>query len=723
MASRPTKVEATANSAHGTGVLPARWQARDIRRWFHYGRLASSFRMTHGGFKMLRSQLSSVAWRFGVAAWLLAAMACSEDATSGKSTNTPPVDTEAAKWLALPEVAPTIYTPGSDTQLAQATIDAAGGTLSAPAESVFAGVEVSIPAGAVSEPTVFSLGQRVGGSFANVPEGMTMGPVLALNSNGAHRFPVPLMISRPYTDPSTIPVPFYLSPDGTLKMMAPEPLDHAGGRTSFKTYHLSDFSWANTDPNNLKAVMTGFDPGVHGFAFNNQIADEYAPAGRCVGISFFSRWYRQSYGAGLYGKYQAAVPSKAKSKQISGEEVLATRAHLSVYRNNATMYVDPLPETLTAIMAGIAVGDDVVVGISCDNGTSAHAMLAIAFTDNQIAFYDSNHPTQWKAADYTLNVAANTAKLDYGDRTQLNLFSELPQEEGFAAILRDADARFHDENQTKVEITSHQKGDTVDTADITLSGKLHSGQVLVREATFWVQYPDGSESERQILTFDENNKDFDVPLKLVDGKNRIMVTSRGYLIGDPNPAKISTDIEKEEEKFELEYDLDGKKGNLTFEQSNLWGSFSYEGDAELFCDGPDSPDGGNGDYIDYTQWTVQGTLTNKTTFATNENGSPCTLVTGATQPINAGVTFRVWKTDPPTAQFLSLNILWSYECEDGNDIGGLLMYNTRTGGYCAQLATVPVDDLDSPAGSYTMDCMNALQPEIGVITGSWSFQP
>ena len=185
--------------------------------------------------------------------------------------------------------------------------------------------------------------------------------------------------------------------------------------------------------------------------------------------------------------------------------------------------------------------------------------------------------------------------------------------------------------------------------------------------------------------------------------------------------EIRNDLEKDEDKFVLNYDPTGKHGNLTFVQNNAYGTFNLEGNAKLLND----PFGGNGDYPDYTEWTVAGTVTMKTPSVI-VSGTTC-MLQSAEQVIPEGVVFRVWKKDPPTAWFFGLQMTWGYQCVGGGMVHITTMFNTRTGEVggvpCGQVVEVPVDDVTSPAGSFTMDCLAAWQPTIGTVTGTWAFQP
>ena len=43
--------------------------------------------------------------------------------------------------------------------------------------------------------------------------------------------------------------------------------------------------------------------------------------GRCVGMSSFAKWYFETYGSGLFGRFSAVIPKDAAGKSLSGEEV------------------------------------------------------------------------------------------------------------------------------------------------------------------------------------------------------------------------------------------------------------------------------------------------------------------------------------------------------------------------------------------------------------------
>jgi hypothetical protein len=160
-------------------------------------------------------------------------------------------------------------------------------------------------------------------------------------------------------------------------------------------------------------------------------------------------------------------------------------------------------------------------------------------------------------------------------------------------------------------------------------------------------------------------------------------------------------------------------GTFVLDETNLLGAFHVTGSVTLAYNGPDDPDGGNGDYVDYTQWTMTGTATMTTANFTDPDGKQCVLADPAQQAIPAGVVFRVLKEDPPKARWLNLQMIWGYDCE-GTDLGVIVNYQTRRGTMCAELADVVVDDLAAPSGTFTMDCLQAMQPAIGTVVGTWT---
>jgi hypothetical protein len=426
-------------------------------------------------------------------------------------------------WKTLPQASPAAYEPGSQTIVAQATIDAAGGTLSGPAGTPVEGITVTVPAGALSESTTLGLGYD-DGSFTNV-SAEEQNVVMVLTSSGAHEFDQPLTISFPFTDSTLIPVAFYIDDSGGLEVVNTLPVDWTAGQGSFMTWHASDYTWLNVDPASPKPVNNGFDVSGDGFPIDNTVPVKYAPDGRCLGMINFAKWYKEKAGGSLGLEFLDPIPTATSGAKLSGQQLIATRAHNSVsFYNDEVTATDDLTfiTTVKEALAEGAVG--VPVGIATDKGS--HALLAIGYSDNQIALYDPNHPGVTKAMDYTLS----PAHVSYGDWKYFVIFGgEHRRHESFDHILQDAQAGFHGENETKIEITSHSDGQKVSSTDVSLEGHIHSGQVLISELEAKVTYDDGSESAPVTLPMPIDDDSFRLPLTLKKGTNVISFVTRGYV--------------------------------------------------------------------------------------------------------------------------------------------------------------------------------------------------
>ena len=498
---------------------------------------------------------SALSWIFLAAVGCF--VACGPGASAAKSD--PPVH-----WAALPRSAPAVYTPGTTVVVTQATIDASGGSLVGPFGTPVAGVVVTFPPDAVTTTTTFSLGYDDGGTFANISAEEHPKLVLDITSSGRREFQVPIAIRYPFPDATRVPVTYHIDDDGHLRVMPPLGVERDTKLAGFLTYHLSPFvPFAPPDPNQSQSsrtdfpIFSGFFPDVNGFAFSNFLIDDYAPHGRCEGMVSFAAWYKASVGEGLTGKYLAEVPTKTKLKAAqpkppTAQEVLATRAHLSTYLKDpeVTLFED-VPKTaknpdgkaqiglsanIVALQHALKQGP-VAIGLYSPEGN--HAVLAIGISDTEIGLYDPNYPNMIKQIKYAFDPHEphdEGATMKYSDYTFFGLWGngELPKRrERFEDILRDADALFHDENQTDIEITSPL--DTEATSqDVVVTGKVHSGSVSISEVDVRVVYADSTESDPQTVPLEPGAEDFSVPLKLKAGDNWVIFTTRGLVVGGTN---------------------------------------------------------------------------------------------------------------------------------------------------------------------------------------------
>lgn len=436
-------------------------------------------------------------------------------------------------WTSLPPATPATYTAGTPVVDVSAVIGPAGGTLTGPAGTPVEGVVVTVPAGAVAAPTTFTLGHDVGGTFANVDPAELSGLVIVLDSDTQHEFGKPVSVEFPYSDPVRFPIPYYLRPDGRFELVQPLPVDRSAGRGGFSTWHASPYTWVNKGPVvPTQAVWNGFEPSLDGFKFSNTKDDSpYAPIGRCWGISAFTKWYKETYGGGLYSQFTTDIPTVTSKKvSLTGQEAIATRAHISVARKNtATSGMSQTQAVLTVLDALVRGVDAVMVGLADPKG-NAHAVLAIGMNSKKISIYDSNNPGQFSEIEYEFN-KTDEAKIKYGKYNVLDVWTqkEMPRLEKFDTILRDAQAGFNQENQTKIEITSHQNKEKVRDADITLEGKVHSGQVSISRLEVNFLKPDMTWSEIQVVELAPGHEDFSLALHTLGvGDNSFVFLTKGY---------------------------------------------------------------------------------------------------------------------------------------------------------------------------------------------------
>jgi hypothetical protein len=81
---------------------------------------------------------------------------------------------------------------------------------------------------------------------------------------------------------------------------------------------------------------TGYRPSADGFQVSNNDASLINPDGECVGMSLFSQWYytymKETRGD-FFPKYMYPVGKDAKGGDLTGQDVIATRADTAVDQN------------------------------------------------------------------------------------------------------------------------------------------------------------------------------------------------------------------------------------------------------------------------------------------------------------------------------------------------------------------------------------------------------
>jgi hypothetical protein len=504
---------------------------------------------------------------FGLA---IAVMGCSGGggggAASGANNDNPGSGTTEVSLFdqsvlqSLPLATPASYKAGTPVMVSQATIGAKGGILTGAAGTPVEGVVVTVPEGALTESTTLSLGYD-NGVFTNVkPE--EQGIVMVLQSSGRTDFPKPLQVEFPFKRAGQIPVPYYINDNGRFEIVTALPFDRTTGRAGFITWHVSKYTYtfANEDPSAPKPVSIGFDVSRDGFEESNVYKSKYVVLGSCWGMSNFVKWYWNEVGAGLYRRFFEGVRSALNEDMLSGQRLISIRAHNSVAyytAENASKIQEPktFSDFVVQVKDALSKGSSpVMISLEQGGGGALHAVLAVGYSDNQIAVYDPSWPGTTRAINYKTVPR-------YGDIwKKFGIFGngELRLNEKYLRLLSDATEKFHGENETKIEVTSHQPDQKVDKEDISLEGKVHSGQVLISELEAHVNYEDGTSSETVKLPMPPDDNTFKLPLKLKQGWNGVVFRTRGYIAYSSDKIMV---IPNDPKAFSLERVKDAPKPN------------------------------------------------------------------------------------------------------------------------------------------------------------------
>ncbi len=455
----------------------------------------------------------------------------------------------AVDWAAYPVTRFVTYTPGTQVEAAHATIDAAGGTLSGPSGSPLAGVVVTFPAGALTAPTKVTLALDQGAGFANAHSDEH--PLaLSITSDGQREFGKPISVTFPFEDTTRFPVAYHVRDDGTLAVMPPLALDRARHRGGFVTYHLTKYVvFDPTDPRSEEShrekytAFSGFLPAVDGFRIHNVSHELYTPAGRCQGMAAFALWFKTAHGGGLAQKYVATVPTKTLKDVTtgtpnpgqSGHAMISNRAQIATNLKAPPPSTAPLGDSLVTLLHALQTQPGgVLMGLQYGDANVGHVLVAIGANDTKIGVYDPNHPLKTMEMTYAFTHDEEGGKVSYDkgfDWFSLWGNGEIPPVgDDFARIYDDAEAGFHGENLSLVDVTS-PTGTKVDSQDVSLEGKVQSGLVELSDLEVTIRYPDGTLSDPQPLALQPGQHDFTFPLKLRAGENVVLFKTSGPVVG------------------------------------------------------------------------------------------------------------------------------------------------------------------------------------------------
>lgn len=397
---------------------------------------------------------------------------------------------------------PVTFSPGNDVTVTSKVIAQTGGTIEAGNSGTpIDGVQVQFPAGALPADTNVSLGYNTGTLTPN--EGTYAGVALVLNTGAVTQFDQPVTIIVPFTDTSKVPVPYYVDSTGKLHPAQLITIDRTAKTFTFQTFHASWFTWIfglMADTIGIGDENTGYSPGEDGFQVVNN-GSEYNREGECFGMTSFSLWYfmdKKASKGKFYPKYYNIVGTDASGNSLRGQDIIATRAFISIAQQWTSYYSNIVDEQLAltqedryASIVNIIQNtrNPVLIYLyhTDRSNRGAHSVLAYAFNNlsGRISIYDPIYPGQEKTITYDKSTKAFNSYSGY-DGIIYNGDGSLHLTESYQNILDDADANFQSSGNATINVTSHTNGQQVTERNITLSGNIQSGQVLVTKLKVFV---------------------------------------------------------------------------------------------------------------------------------------------------------------------------------------------------------------------------------------------
>ncbi|MDR2451923.1 MAG: hypothetical protein LBE85_09215, partial [Candidatus Accumulibacter sp.] len=409
-----------------------------------------------------------------------------------------------------------LYSPGQETILKTAIIDDNGGVIDISGTGTWLdGVSVSFPAGALPEATTVSIGYDNG--TLTPPEGVEFaGPArtLVVHVEGVTNFDQMVEITVPYEgNADVVPTPFYVDDTGRLHAVLVKSVDTERKTVSFLTAHASPFLTASRVKNDDPPVDTKFRPSADGFQIFNYGGSITNTRGECYGMSMFAEWYyvekKQTNGS-FFPKYMNKVGKNVDGKELSGQDVIATRSHTAIGQSFVLFdYYEPVLRTTDQYRWDSIVGvlrtnrRPVVIALTQYSPGSLyaeitqslgkkHAVLAYGVDEakGELFIYDPNAPNDdTKKIEYDVQnkkfyIYNNEYTWFYlsGSGTSNPYYMN----ERFENIFQDAERDFTSNNEAFIDIQSHQNGEIVATRTINLRGNIDSSEVLIERLDVFV---------------------------------------------------------------------------------------------------------------------------------------------------------------------------------------------------------------------------------------------
>jgi|GEM_PF-1516100 len=443
------------------------------------------------------------------------------------------------------------FVNGSSTVVASQAVGSGGGSVTvAGSGTALDGARITFPTGALTANATVNISLNRG-SVTPIA-GTFSGSAIDVSVSGASTtFNQPVSITIKNTGGSnTVPVPYFVDAGGKLRPGQLISVDRQAGTFTFQTFHASLFTWlfGSTAPA-IDPVTTGFVPANDGFQVVN-FGSTYNRDGECFGMTAFSLWYflHQKSAGIFYPRYMTVVGTDSSNQPIRGQNVIATRAFTSIAQN-WTAYLPQVSRqqgltqaerfaSIRNIMANTAA-PVLLYLYHADGSAGAHSVLAYAIdSGGRVSIYDPNLPNtvqtiQYSAASATFSQYCNGHCYDgiiYNGDGALNL------SEPYTNIFNDAQNNFNNSGGAVIDINSHSDGQSLSSRFATLTGVVHSGQLLVTRLTIIVGSTEYGADVPASGTYS-------IPVALNDGLNHLKFRAEGKdAAGNLRPTSNNYDV-------------------------------------------------------------------------------------------------------------------------------------------------------------------------------------
>ncbi|MDU9048685.1 MAG: hypothetical protein Q3M30_07520 [Candidatus Electrothrix sp. Rat3] len=443
-----------------------------------------------------------------------------------------------------------------------------GGWMTLPVENNYL-IKLSVPGGVVSDNTKITVDLHNDNAVAR--SGTAANYTVSVTTNGTASLTTPVLITLTYPSATQFPIPYYINERGYLYSLNITDADLENQELVFELYLRSNstvsFTWifenivaesssaasaqelVSSSNTASTAITTNFKPSRDGFSIQNGEKKPLTKGGECLGMSAYSIWNFLENGTGLYNKYLYTAPAcECSDNNCKVQDIIATRAHLSV-NQDIPLYERLMGELRDSDMFMIIkdqlinTGKPAVLILGGHPEGSLHAVVAyeINDTEDKIFIYDPNFPgDDNKYIDYsgiifkTFKYADGNDTGDYYSDVALSSYgNNLNTKERFENISKNAEDGFSS-SDASINISSHKSGDSVTEKEITLSGKITSGEAIVKKISV------GFNTSSPV----SEDGNFSLALSLSPGENKIYfkteaINNKGDLVEVTNNMQCS----------------------------------------------------------------------------------------------------------------------------------------------------------------------------------------